>query len=152
MPIALEFTQEAEAFFEEDFLQEIASRTMEEVSPMLLRSKHLSVNAIAVSQEKIENLNRTYRGKDSVTDILSFGEYTGREAIENDENEEMFLGELFFCPDFIKKAAREDGISFEHEMIYVFSHGILHLLGFDHSDEMFSIQDKVTENLVLKFT
>lgn len=126
----------------------IAARTLEETGFPFLDEKHISLNAIAVSREKIQELNKEYRGKDSVTDILSFSEYAGTEALAEEGSDEVFLGELFFCPEYILAAAREDGITFEHEMIYIFSHGVLHLLGFDHSEEMFAIQDRVTEALV----
>lgn len=147
MTVTLEYTDEAGTSLDEAFFQDIANRTIEEAALPSLSRKNITLNAIAVTTEKIQELNKTYRGKDAVTDILSFGEYTDENLLEGDEAE-VFLGELFFCPEFIGNAAKEDAISMTHEMVYVFSHGVLHLLGFDHSDEMFALQDKVTEILV----
>lgn len=149
MTVTLEYTDEAGASFDEAFFQNIASRTMEAAAFPSLSTKNIVLNAIAVTAEKIQELNKTYRGKDAVTDILSFGEYVDEHIFEEGvEGAEIFLGELFFCPEFIGNAAKEDAISVTHEMVYVFSHGVLHLLGFDHSEEMFALQDKVTEMLV----
>ena len=44
---------------------------------------------------------------------------------------------------YAKKSAKINKLSFRNEFVYVFSHGVLHLLGFDHEEEMFSIQDRV---------
>jgi probable rRNA maturation factor len=103
---------------------------------------------VAVSEEKIQELNNTYGGKNKVTDILSFGEYSDREDLEQDTHQEIFLGEIFFCYQYIVAGAREDEVTATHEMMYVFSHGVLHLLGYDHEEEMFAIQDDVTEYLM----
>lgn len=149
MTVILEYTGEVETSFDEVFFQDITNRTLCEANLPFLSDKKIILNAVAVTAEKIQVLNKTYRGKDAVTDILSFGEYADLGVLEKEIDEEIFLGELFFCPEFIGNAATEDRISMRHEMTYVFSHGVLHLLGFDHSDEMFEIQDRVTEALVL---
>lgn len=149
MIVTLQYTGEVKTPFEEVFFQDIANRILHEAEFAFLSDKKIVLNAVAVTAEKIQKLNEAYRNKDAVTDILSFGEYIDVDVLKKETREEIFLGELFFCPEFIEKAAEEDGIAIIHEMIYVFSHGVLHLLGFDHSDEMFAIQDRVTEKVVL---
>lgn len=149
MIVMLQYIGEVETSFGEVFFQDIANRTLCEANLSFLSDKKIILNAVAVTTDKIKKLNKTYRNKDAVTDILSFGEYTNVDVLKKETCEEIFLGELFFCPEFIENAAEEDGIAITHEMIYVFSHGVLHLLGFDHSDEMFAIQDRVTERVVL---
>lgn len=145
MRVFLEYIDETSAPFAKDFFQEIASRTLEECGFPFLQDKEIRVNAILVSQDKIRELNREYRDKDAVTDVLSFGEYADRKALAAAADTEMFLGELFLSPDFIEAAAKEDRVTFEREMTYIFSHGVLHLLGFDHEEEMFAIQERVTD-------
>src|SRR3990167_5707500 len=127
MHVILEYTAEVETPFSEDFLQRVASRTLEECRFSFLQWKEISLNVVAVTPERIQELNARNRGNDSVTDILSFGEYVDRDAL---------------------KQAEEDGGALEREMIYIFSHGVLHLVGFDHEDEMFAIQERVTDMLV----
>ena len=145
MRVTIEYVDEAATPFPEEFFQAIALRTLEECHFSFLQEQTISLNAIAVSKEKIQELNQAYRGKDAVTDILSFGEYPDREALAATALPEIFLGELFFCPAFIEAAAVEDGVTFEREMAYIFSHGVLHLVGFDHEEEMFAIQERVTD-------
>ncbi|TXI34576.1 MAG: rRNA maturation RNase YbeY [Candidatus Moraniibacteriota bacterium] len=154
MRLRLEYVSEVAtvpASLDQDFFERIATETLKRVPLDSLKDKEsITLSAVLVSPERIQELNRTYRGKDKVTDILSFGDYTDIESLRRDGAKDIFLGELFFCYDFISQSATEDEVSVTHEMIYVFSHGILHLLGYDHCDEMFAIQDSVTATLVQK--
>ncbi|OGI16196.1 MAG: rRNA maturation RNase YbeY [Candidatus Moranbacteria bacterium RIFCSPHIGHO2_12_FULL_54_9] len=145
MHVTLDYTAETEVPFEEAFFNEVASRTLEECRFPFLHGKEVSLNVIAVTGERIRELNRTYRDKDAVTDVLSFGEYADREALARVAEQDIFLGDIFFCPAFIAQAAAEDEVTFQREMTYIFSHGVLHLVGFDHEEEMFEIQDRVTD-------
>jgi probable rRNA maturation factor len=145
MKVILEYAEEAPTPFAKEFFQEVAARTLAECGFSFLQGKDVRLNAIAVSEAKIRTLNREYRGKDAVTDILSFGDFSDREALAEEKGKEIFLGELFFSPAFIEAAAAEDQVTFEREMAYIFSHGILHLLGFDHEEAMFAIQERVTD-------
>lgn len=145
MRVILEYTEEVETPFGEGFFQEVAERALREGQFLFLQGKGVRFSAVAVSSEKIRELNLKYRGKDAVTDILSFGEHVDREGLEEAGEQEVFLGEIFFCPEFIKQAAQEDEVTFEREMVYIFSHGVLHLVGYDHEDEMFAIQESITD-------
>ncbi|HLC95663.1 MAG TPA: rRNA maturation RNase YbeY [Patescibacteria group bacterium] len=144
MDVVIEYTEEVKTSLTKDFFQAVAARTLEECHFTFLQDKAIRINVVALSEAKIQQLNHTYRGKDKVTDILSFGEYVTRVSLAAETAQEIFLGELFFCPSFVEQAAQEDGVSFEHEMVYIFSHGVLHLVGFDHEEAMFTIQDTIT--------
>ena len=146
MRVTLDYTAEVTGTgLEHDFYARIAEETMKRLPAELCGTKEqVTLSAVLVSPERIQELNRTYRGKDAVTDILSFGEYADTDAFVKEEGNDIFLGELFFCYDFISRSAKEDEVSIKREMTYVFSHGILNLLGYDNSEEMFAIQDAVT--------
>lgn len=108
------------------------------------------VSCTFVSKNKIHEINKTYRHIDRVTDVISFEN-------GNDEIEESFtaLGDLFICPFKAKKQAKEYGHSFYREMCFLFTHGMLHLLGFDHltkeqEQEMFSMQDKILNHFKIE--
>lgn len=149
MPVTVQYTEEIATPFQEDFFVRVAEETLSRCPLRGLAAKEsVTFNVVAVTPEKIRELNKTYRGKDAVTDILSFGEYADTALFEQDTQASVFLGEIFFCLDVIAEAAEEDGVTLEHEMTYVYSHGILHVLGYDHSDEMFALQDAVTEHLM----
>ncbi len=146
MKLSLDQVVEVDTPFQEGFLEDIALRTLEKIDFVIGTTTAISLGVAAVSEERIQELNREYRDKDKTTDILSFGsEENWLERGSLPAGEEFFLGDLIYSPAFILRAAAEDGISPEHEMAYIFSHGVLHLLGYDHSDEMFAIQDEVTK-------
>lgn len=145
MAVHLSYSAEVPNSVPESFFAAVASETIKRCPLPGINNKDISLTAVAVSTLRIQELNRTYRDKDAVTDILSFGEYADTAACIADTNQAIFLGEIFFCYDVIKAAAEEDEVTIEHELTYVFSHGVLHLLGYEHSDEMFAIQDAVTE-------
>ncbi len=98
---------------------------------------------VLVSKKEIRALNKTYRKKDRLTDVLSFESY-----------EKGVLGELVFCPDVISKQALEHGFLFKEEFIYLMLHGVLHLLGYEHeggrleTEKMFELQDKLFEEFL----
>ncbi|MBO1197966.1 rRNA maturation RNase YbeY [Staphylococcus simiae] len=102
-----------------------------------------------VDKEEIQTINRTYRDKDKVTDVISF-------ALEEDEPEIDFndfdiprvLGDIIICTDVAQEQADNYGHSFERELGFLALHGFLHLLGYDHmttEDErqMFGRQDAI---------
>ena len=78
-------------------------------------------------------MNKKYRSKNEVTDILSFSYNFNNEKLE---------GDLILCWEIIKKNAQEDGIESEQELIRNLIHGCLHLTDREHSDEMFELQDE----------
>lgn len=147
--VVVRYTAEAVTPFARDFFTRVAQETISRCPIAGLQDKEeISLNVVSVTKERIQALNATYRKKDKVTDILSFGEYADTAACEHDPAPRIFLGEIFFYYETIASAAAEDKVTVAHELTYVFSHGVLHLLGYDHSDEMFAIQDAVTEVLM----
>lgn len=93
-------------------------------------------NIIIVDKEKIQQINRDYRNKDAVTDVISFA---FEEVPDVKYDNLRFLGEIYICYDRCKEQALEYGHSIERELCYLSIHGLLHLLGYDHIKE----EDKV---------
>lgn len=98
-----------------------------------------SVSVVLVGNVKIKKLNRDYRGKNKVTDVLSFG----------DLGEKDFLGEIVICWPQIKRQAKEYRVGEQEELARMLAHGLLHLKGLDHersakdAKKMFRAQDKL---------
>lgn len=130
---------------EDTFFCEVTEKTLQISGFDFLQKRDVDLSVALVSPDEIRMLNKTYRHKDKVTDVLSFPEYADKEEMVQHSGDSVFLGELILCYDYIKEAAHEDGVSLEQEMAYILSHGVLHLLGFDHSEEMFALQDTVSE-------
>jgi len=80
-----------------------------------------TVSLAFISSSEIRKINRIYRGRDQVTDVLSF-QYDAA----------ALLGEIIICATQAKQQAKESKISFEDEVSRLFVHGCLHLLGYEH--------------------
>jgi probable rRNA maturation factor len=74
-------------------------------------------------------LNRTYRGSDKATNVLSFGE-TGSRLPPG----ERFLGDLVICAPVVAREARAQGKALRAHWAHMVVHGTLHLLGLDHGN------------------
>ncbi|MGM0443897.1 MAG: rRNA maturation RNase YbeY [Fibrobacterota bacterium] len=86
--------------------------------------RHQGVDLIFCSEGTIRRLNGMSRNKDSVTDVLSYP-----------FNDPDFLGEIYICTTAAKEQAREYNFTPEEEVSRLFTHGLVHLLGYDHLTE-----------------
>ena len=127
------------------FYARVLEETLAIVSMPELEGKSVSVSMVATDDDEVKRLNREYRGKDKTTDVLSFHEYRSKKAIGREVSSEIFLGELIFSVPFIERSAKEDKVSLQTEMVFIISHGILHLMGFRHGERMFGIQEEVVD-------
>ena len=95
------------------------------------------VSVSFVTPEEIQELNRDYRNVDRVTDVLSFPQYDSvDDMIEMQEETGVAeLGDVGICMERAKEQAEDFGHPLEREVIYLFVHSILHLLGHDHMEE-----------------
>lgn len=91
------------------------------------------ISVTFVEGEEIRHLNREYRDTDKVTDVLSFPQFDDLNEIP--EIGEICLGDVVICQERALEQAEEFGHSFEREIIYLFTHSLLHLLGYDHMEE-----------------
>ncbi|PSR28611.1 probable rRNA maturation factor [Sulfobacillus thermosulfidooxidans DSM 9293] len=90
-----------------------------------LEDAELSI--VLTDDSTIHELNRTYRGVDRPTDVLSFSQREGEDAFDD-----PVLGDIVISLDRTRQQALEYGHSFERELGFLTVHGILHLLGWDH--------------------
>ena len=99
-----------------------------------------SIGVVLVGQGRIRNINKRYRGKNQVTDTLSFSFLEVQKPTKKDlrfiepKETPKNLGEIFLCPSRIKKQAKKFKKKFNKELALVFIHGMLHLLGYEHKD------------------
>ena len=105
-------------------------------------------NIIIVDENTIHKINKTYRGIDRSTDVISF-------ALEDDKtikplDKIRVLGDIYICIEKVKSQATEYNHSFERELTFLAVHGLLHLLGYDHIEEedekiMFAKQEEILD-------
>lgn len=90
------------------------------------------VSVSFVSNSEIKLLNRNYRNKDSVTDVLSFPLMEGNDVERNPETGYILLGNIVISLETAVKQASNYGHSLEREIGFLTVHSMLHLLGYDH--------------------
>lgn len=131
MEIIVDITKEIDGYEEvvpekiESYIKEVLTK---EYPP---EDRPLYVSLLLTDNETIHEINRNYRNKDSATDVISF-------AYNEDESNDGFyevLGDIIISLERVKEQSFEYGHSYEREFYYVLTHGILHLLGYDHIEE-----------------
>ncbi|MDM5211654.1 rRNA maturation RNase YbeY [Peribacillus sp. NJ4] len=114
--------------------------------------KDTELSVTFVDNERIREINKEYRHKDSATDVISFAlEEMGEDEVEIVGAEmPRMLGDIIISIERTKEQAEEYGHSFDRELGFLALHGFLHLLGFDHMNEedekvMFTKQKEILE-------
>lgn len=97
---------------DEKFLKGVAKKVLKGED-----RKEVGLSIVFVGQGKMRKLNKKYRGKNKVTDVLSF---------------DNGLNEIVICLREVKKNAKRFKSTFKKELARVLIHGILHLLGYEH--------------------
>ena len=112
-----------------------------------------SIELMFVGNKKIQELNQQFRSKDAPTDVLSFPLIFDGEDVDfpPDFGQETFeLGEIVISLEKAQEQALDFGHSLDREIAFLFVHGVLHVLGFDHitkaqEKDMFSRQKLVLD-------
>lgn len=144
---------------ERDFLKKykrVYKRILKRVKNELNIGDKLGLSVTFCDDNHIQDLNKNYRNKDVATDVLSF-------AIEDGESKEFIetlsgvssvreIGDIVISYDKAITQSVEYGHSLKRELCFLFTHGVLHLLGYDHMNEedekvMFELQNKILTDL-----
>lgn len=130
--------------------REVYMKIIKETCQQLNITEDIELSCIFVDDKKIHQINKEYRQVDRPTDVISF-------ALEDNdvllvEGMPRSLGDIFISIDRAKVQAEQYGHSLKREMCFLFTHGLLHLLGFDHIEseeekEMFEMQDTILDAL-----
>jgi probable rRNA maturation factor len=115
-----------------------------------IKGKH-TISFIIVDSNKIWEINKEYRKIDSPTDVISFAAID--DSIDGSIPEEM--GDIFICKERVLSQANEYGHSILREFAFLCTHGVYHLLGYDHQNEeeekiMFEKQEKILKDLKIE--
>ena len=130
----------------EKFFREILDIGIRELK---IKDKNIEVGVNLVGESKIKELNKKYRNKNHVTDVLSFP----LEEARLEKYDILPLGDIFICLPFAVKEAKRQSISLKKELAWLTVHGFLHLLGYDHEKssndkkKMFSLENKILNKL-----
>ncbi len=137
---------------EEVLLKKVVQAVLEEEE--IVHDLYISITL--TNNEEIHKINKQYRDVDRPTDVLSFPMYEREEipALKREDNifEEEILGDIIISIPKVKEQSEEYGHSFERELAYLTTHGMLHLLGYDHmideeKEQMRAKEEKILEKL-----
>lgn len=146
MTISFENESGAEFDFDpEEVARQVTAAALEEVQCPY----EAEVNILITDKDTIHEMNRTYRGIDRETDVLSFpmqnydapADFSGfeDEEIQSDafdpDTGELMLGDIVISADRVRSQAKEYGHSEKREFAFLVAHSMLHLTGFDHMQE-----------------
>ena len=123
-----------------------------------ISKQNISVSIQSVDKEEIRKLNAEYRGIDRSTDVLSFPIFERDEFEDLKKNDiekklgEVELGDIILCLDVVKEQSIEYGTGILREVLYMITHGICHLLGYDHIEpedkkEMRTLEEDILRGL-----
>ena len=109
-------------------------------------------NIIIVDNKRIHEINREYRNVDRETDVISFAM---EDNMDIEYEDFRLLGDIYISIDKCYSQAKEYGHSRVREICFLATHGVLHLLGYDHmekeeEEEMFKLQDELLDGFDIK--
>lgn len=104
------------------------------------------LEVVIVGDKEMKKINNSSRGKNKITDVLSFA------WREDSVVGSKVLGEIYICYPQIKRQSKVWEVTEREEFARMLVHGLLHLVGYDHDEEkkskkMFSLQEKILEML-----
>jgi probable rRNA maturation factor len=152
--MSIEVMNETDQLVQEEELVRVARHVLEAMNVSSLAELAITL----VDVEHMTELHVKWMGEPGPTDVLSFpmdeldlrGSRGAGHAHEEKPNDTqpMMLGDVVLCPAVAAKQAQEAGHSFDDELQLLTTHGILHLLGFDHAEpeehaEMFGLQGEL---------
>ncbi|MBR0295309.1 MAG: rRNA maturation RNase YbeY [Bacilli bacterium] len=134
-----------------DYLEDVYTKIMEYTFKHLKLKCEAIISVSIIDNKEIHQINKMYRNVDKETDVISFA------FLDNDDEEKknlkkkgalVDLGEIYISLPKAMDQAKEYGHSLERELDFLFLHGLLHLLGYDHMEKedeivMFNLQDEI---------
>lgn len=142
--------------------EKILAAAIKELKP----GKNIELSVNLVGEAKIRALNKKYRNKNKVTDVLSFPMMKSSNLETRDKKQGKTeklvsdrlslvadLGDIFICLPFAKKEAKSENITMEDKLARLTVHGLLHLLGYDHekskhdADRMDKLESRILNRL-----
>ena len=129
----------------EEYIENVITIALNEEKLNKVNS-HVSISS--VSRGEIHKFNLEYRNVDRETDVLSFPIFT-MEELKNNKLSNIDLGDILICIDVVRQQAKEYNTGMKREMLYMITHGICHLLGYDHIIDEDKIKMREKEERIL---
>lgn len=120
-----------------DEIEEIIDETLSWFSNIYALSR-VEISILLADDVELQRLNKQFRDKDQPTNVLSFPELNLKpgDILEfSPKGDYIFLGDIAMSYDTIQREAEDRGITFHDHVLHLFVHSLLHLLGFDHTND-----------------
>lgn len=140
------FDEFLDKLYTEDYLQNYIKKILEIEEIEGDRPFYMSI--FLTNNEIIQGVNRDFREKDSPTDVISFAYH---ETEDFDIGPYDTLGDIVISLERVEEQAKDYNHSFEREFYYVLTHGVLHILGYDHLEEEDKKLMREREELILNY-
>lgn len=149
-------------FVKENTNEEVdIKKYVNDILKIALEENNICIDTIYISiqsatKDEIKRLNKEYRNIDRVTDVLSFPVFDRDEldslkkADEDKKFKEIELGDIILCLDVVKEQAVMYDTGIVRETLYMITHGVCHLLGFDHIEENEKKEMRELEEYILE--
>ena len=135
----------------------LVEKVLQSAGDQLAVKDGCEVSVTFVTNDAIQQINKTYRHKDVPTDVISFAmeEMGEGEIAVIDADIPTMLGDIIISVERATEQAESYQHSFERELCFLAVHGFLHLLGYDHETEeqekeMFGLQETILQAFGLK--
>ncbi len=136
-----------------NYRKEILKLGRSTLKKLELSNKYV-LSVVLVDDKEIQKLNAQYRHLDRPTDVITFALRDNADVKQDvipDVDDE--LGDIFINLEAAKRQAKEYQHSLKREILFLFVHGLLHLLGYDHQtksqeQEMFKLQHQILDEVI----
>lgn len=132
MEVVLDFSLEVDGFDEFINEEEIRKYIFDALNDEFESEKPVYLSVALINNEEIQRINRDFRDKDQPTDVISFAYHETEDYLIGPYDT---LGDIVISLERVEEQRKEYGHSFKRELFYVLTHGILHLLGYDHMNK-----------------
>lgn len=126
----LEINNKTDYQIDENLISRVVEKFLTEYDRL-----NYEVSLAIVGPEEMQNLNRNYRGKDKVTDVLSFENNLEEVDFPTPDKMAKQLGEIVICFKRIVDQSKKYSDNVEEEFVFILVHGLFHLLGYEDSTE-----------------
>lgn len=132
MEIVLDYSLEIEGYDEFIKEEEVRDYIYEVLNDEFESEKPVYVSVALINNEEIQRINRDFRQKDQPTDVISFAYHETEDYMIGPYDT---LGDIVISLERVEEQSKDYNHSFRREFFYVLTHGLLHLLGYDHIEE-----------------
>jgi probable rRNA maturation factor len=148
MTVSIEIANESGVTLDEGGLVGVARHVLDElgVNPLA------ELSVLLVDLDSMTTLHERWMGEPGPTDVLAFpmDELDTARGPDDREPGPALLGDVVLCPEVARRQAAQAGHSFTDELQLLCTHGVLHLLGYDHAEaederEMFALQARLLD-------